>query len=581
MRCRRIGRLALSLGLLVTGALGAARGQTAGVTLDRPVAASSGATTDPRVVPAAYGPDTRPPGTIVRGSSADLGLDRPQPTAHQPVPSAAVPSNAMYQWRRPPEETPVGSPTGVLPVSAAEAAPMPVGAGPIQAAPVVTTAPSRTFVRQGQEPEQLGMPTPVPGPEARNVPAWPVADPMVTDGAMCPPCGGCGTEFCDDCPYRPRVYFQADYLAWSLRGMHLPPLFSTGTLAGTPPGALGQPGSQLIYGNQSVNDGVTSGIRVMIGGWFTEDCGLGMEVGFFTLGSKTSSFNKTSFGDPILVRNLLGANTGNVPPRGTFDIPGRETTENVAVFDPTTGGRTVGSVFATSRTSFAGGEANFRTARWCGPNGYLDCLLGFRAVGLDDRLAVGESFVVVAPFTGRTDAPPVGSTFTSVDTFRTSNRFYGPQVGLTGRWIFCGNWSLDWSTKLALGWTQQMVEIGGATRTFDPVNGPLSFNRGILAQPTNSGNHMRNTFGVIPELGLTLGYQCSEHCRLGVGYNFMYWNSVVRAGDQIDREVNVNQRPALGAQTPPNLVGDQRPAFVFRGSDFWAQGITLTMELTW
>jgi hypothetical protein len=61
---------------------------------------------------------------------------------------------------------------------------------------------------------------------------------------------------------------------------------------------------------------------------------------------------------------------------------------------------------------------------------------------------------------------------------------------------------------------------------------------------------------------------------LGIGYNFLYWSNVVRAGDQIDRVVNPQQVPALqGAASAAT-----RPAFTFNGTDFWAHGLACSLE---
>jgi hypothetical protein len=611
MRRRSIRRLALSLGLLITGGLGAAHGQVATTTpsgaaaavgLDRPVpVARTASPADPDFRPVSYGPLPQAVAAVTRGTSPDVGLERPQP-AIDPTQTASVTSNSMFQWRRPPEEFAAGAvqPSGLISAAAAGQPP----SGPAVAAPVVTTDPLRSIVRPGAEPEQLPFPTPAPDPgpvqgppagavDPRVVPAWP-ATPVITDGAFCgQDCGGyCCDPGCGDCLPRARVYFQAEYLLWWLRAQKLPPLVSEGTLAGNPPGALGQPGTTLLFGNREVNDRAYSGARFLLGGWFTEGHGLGVEIGGLFLGSQNTHFSDTSFGDRIIVRNLQGTNVGNpadllsgaaltrflttgVPP--SFAIPGAETTELVAGTDPTSGTSLAGTVAVDARTSMWGAEANLRTAWWCGPNGYLDGLLGFRMLGLDDRLSITESLRVVSAPT----MPAVtGTTFLINDSFRTTNRFYGPQFGVTGR-LVRGDWSLDYTGKLGLGTTQQVVDITGGTQTTIPGAGTMTFQRGVLAQPTNIGRHTRDVFGVVPEIGFNVGYQFTDHCRGYIGYNLIYWNSVVRAGDEIDRAVNVRQLPRTGAQTPPDLVGDRRPAFTFRGSDFWAQGVTFGLELTY
>jgi hypothetical protein len=55
---------------------------------------------------------------------------------------------------------------------------------------------------------------------------------------------------------------------------------------------------------------------------------------------------------------------------------------------------------------------------------------------------------------------------------------------------------------------------------------------------------------------------------------------VVRPGEQIDRVINAGQSPLYETPaTPPGLQGGPaRPTVVFRGTDFWAQGINFGLE---
>ena len=80
---------------------------------------------------------------------------------------------------------------------------------------------------------------------------------------------------------------------------------------------------------------------------------------------------------------------------------------------------------------------------------------------------------------------------------------------------------------------------------------------------------------VVPEVGINLGYQFTNHIRGFIGYNFLYWSNVVRPGNQIDQAVNPNL-------IPPSIPGGpSRPTFDFHGSDFWAQGINFGLDIRW
>ena len=161
------------------------------------------------------------------------------------------------------------------------------------------------------------------------------------------------------------------------------------------------------------------------------------------------------------------------------------------------------------------------------------------------------------------------------DSFRTRNQFYGGQVGLQYE-IRKGRWYVDALGKVALGSTHQTVTIDGST-TFIPANSTAIVQPGgLLAQRTNIGHYSQNRFSVVPEVGLKLGYQLKPALRIFIGYNFLYWNNVVRPGDQIDRMVNTSQLPSIFG--PGQLVGPARPNFSFRQTDFWTHGVSFGLE---
>jgi hypothetical protein len=326
----------------------------------------------------------------------------------------------------------------------------------------------------------------------------------------------------------------------------LPPLVTTGSLNDNFPGAIGQPGTHLLFGNSTNGVSGRSGIRAMIGYWLNDDHTLGVELGGFALGSQNSTFSATSFGSPPLFRPFIDAATG------------AQTIEPVAIPNVLAGNVTV-----RTSSSFNGAEANLRSNLWCGCNGYIDGLVGFHYLGLTESLTVSEDLTVLLPG---------GGGFVIVDRFATQNRFYGTQVGAYGEYRW-GDFSVGVKGTIALGPTEQIVDVTGSTR-ITGGSAPGSFPGGLLTQRTNIGRHTRDVFGVVPEIGVNLGYQFTDHLRAYVGYNFIYWNNVVRPGSQVDQRVNTNLIP------PPvsGAGGPQQPAFAFHSADFWAQGLTLGLE---
>ena len=125
-----------------------------------------------------------------------------------------------------------------------------------------------------------------------------------------------------------------------------------------------------------------------------------------------------------------------------------------------------------------------------------------------------------------------------------------------------------------MGGTEETINVGGSTTIADPTTGVSTFRTGLLAQQTNSGRFTKDCFTVVPEVGINVGYQITDWLRAYAGYNFLYWSSVARPGDQIDRVVN----PTQIAGSPVPFTGALRPAPLLKSTDFWAQGLSLGLE---
>src|SRR5438270_7340994 len=91
-------------------------------------------------------------------------------------------------------------------------------------------------------------------------------------------------------------WVELDYLAWNVKGDHLPPLVTTGV--------LGAPGTAVLFGDSRVNDGWRSGGRLQAGYWFDQTRARGVEASFFALEDASTNFGAASntAGLPILAR---------------------------------------------------------------------------------------------------------------------------------------------------------------------------------------------------------------------------------------------------------------------------------------
>jgi hypothetical protein len=353
------------------------------------------------------------------------------------------------------------------------------------------------------------------------------------------------------CMAHDHLWFRGESLLWWTKGGQTPPLLTTSP-ASTPlaqAGVLGQPGTSVLFGDQEMNQGLHAGARISFGTWFGCCEEYGVEFSYFILGENTQNFTDSSMGNPILARPFFNTTTG-AEDSHIIAYP------NVAN----------GTFTSTSTENFNGAEALFRRALVRGCDGRVDLVLGYRFARLTDGLLIADAATSSG---GSGSIAPAGTTISTLDIFNTRNDFNGGDVGFATEWRR-GRWGLETLLKLGIGDTQTQVVINGATGVTS--NGSTSVaTGGLLALPSNIGTHDSNQFSVMPELGLTLTCDVTEHLRARVGYTLLYWSNVARPGDQIDLNVDTNQFP------PPIATGE-KPAFVLHTSDFWAQGVNLGLD---
>ena len=130
--------------------------------------------------------------------------------------------------------------------------------------------------------------------------------------------------------------------------------------------------------------------------------------------------------------------------------------------------------------------------------------------------------------------------------------------------------------RVGIGNVHQTVLIDGST-SITENNITTDHNAGFLTQRTNIGTYQRDRFTMVPELGITLGYQMTRRLRGTIGYSLIYWGNVVRPGDQVDLDVNTNLLPP---EVNP-FTGPLRPQFQFQQTDYWVQGLSYGLEFRW
>jgi len=352
------------------------------------------------------------------------------------------------------------------------------------------------------------------------------------------------------------MFLRGEYLGWVMDPMDTPPLVTTNP-AGTPQnqsGFVGGTDTTTLFGGE-LNDSLRSGVRVR-GGWYVDPSRFWAIGGdYYQLFDDDDSFSASSDGSRILARPF-------------FDIVAGRETAQLAAFP----GLVRGDIAVDSSTKLRSFGINLQadavnppnhssqTANGCGREPRVDWIVGYRNLLLEDELVFTENLTALVP---------PGGTANLRESFATENQFNGIELGFV-REIPFGRWWFETTSRVAVGNNSQRVKIAGSTRLVE-AGVPETFPGGLYAQRTNIGTYERDRFTVAPELGATIGFHIGPRMSVTAGYTFVYVSNVVRAGDQIDTDINPGLIPV---ETVP-LTGALRPRFVFRETDFYAHGITV------
>ncbi len=364
-------------------------------------------------------------------------------------------------------------------------------------------------------------------------------------------------------PHHEHFWGSADYmLSWIRRGPGTIPLVTTGSAADTSPGAIGQPNTTVLFGTNNFDYGTFQGAKSEIGLWLDYENRFSFEIGGFYQFQNTVGFGigSSAAGFPPITRPVINTQTGN-------EVAFLSALPNIA-----SGGLTV----STSSQLF-GGELNARCHMYCHSHLHFDALLGARYLQLQEDLTIRDQFSPLQAnaltFLGNSVNAP--NSLADFDRFGIRNSFYGMQVGSRARYE--QEWfTLDVYGKVAFGVNSVDANIDGRTTLITPA-GNQSAPGGILALPSNIGDHHRNVFSIVPEVGINLGVDVMRNVRVKVGYSTLLWTHVTRPGSVVDRNVNIGQIPS--DQNFGNNIGTASPTFAFRDSVFWMHSFNLGLEM--
>jgi hypothetical protein len=363
-------------------------------------------------------------------------------------------------------------------------------------------------------------------------------------------------------------WFDAEYLRWYVKKMAQPLLLTSGNandflfgVAGTVPGALGSPSTIPVLGQFSGANG-HNGLRLTAGVWLDPEQVLGVQGSYFWLDQQKPSFSISGDGSTnsaLIVRPFFNTATN------------MEDADPVLVPTVTSGGITI-SNYRTMMGADANLVYNYLTSSITGMR--FAFLVGARFLALDEKVLIDSVVNQLPDVLG-----DLGPTTTTSENFTTYNRFYGAQVGGQFEYML-GPVYVEFIGKVALGGNNQVIKITGMTTQVNPPDPVLNLppvvasNTGLLVQPGNSGVHSRNVFSVVPEGRFTMGYIFNENVMFKASYDCIIWNQVARAGDYIDRRVNIQP---LGDNVPVQPVS---PQFTFHTSNFWVMGVSLGLEFS-
>ena len=281
---------------------------------------------------------------------------------------------------------------------------------------------------------------------------------------------------------------------------------------------------------------------------FGQDQVWGLETSAFYLPDHAGGYSTASdaLGNPPIYLPFNNVVTG---------VPGSYT-----ISDPLLLGGTSGTLAISLDSLLWGADINLtRRLRNLG-DGNIEIMAGFRFLDLEEGLNINAF----------TNGFVAGIQISALDSFVTTNQFYGGQLGARYRFRR-GDFTAELLGQVALGVTHQAVIVNGVdTESGAGAPNPGTFPGGIFSQQSNIGVQVHDVFSVVPHAQIKFGWDFSSQLRVTAGFDFLYWNQVVRPGDQVDTTIDMTQ--ANGG--PPAA----RPGPLFNRSDLFVYGASVGLE---
>ena len=215
------------------------------------------------------------------------------------------------------------------------------------------------------------------------------------------------------------LFFDAEYLFWWSRGAHLPPLVTTSP-SGTEiqdAGVLGEPGTQVLFGDELTSSGPRSGLRLRAGMAIDDLHQWWLVADTFALPSYADTFLATSSGSPILARPF-------------YDEAIQMRNSELIGFPGLVAG---GIAVDASNELWGAGIALHKNVLCCPGEGCeagyrMDVLAGYRFLELSDSVQIYERLVatdVQGPLL-------LGTQIEVYDEYASHSYFHGIDLGIRG-----------------------------------------------------------------------------------------------------------------------------------------------------
>src|SRR6266540_2161226 len=249
---------------------------------------------------------------------------------------------------------------------------------------------------RAQPAEPLTLPPSTPSSEV--VPPDLALAPELTDGTL---------DFSVD-PVTNGFWVGGSYLHWWLKDRGLPPLITKGSASDPIPGALGQPGTVILFGGSFAETEAHPGARLTGGLCLNAARTIAIETDILFLPRHSLRPAGLALPGPVLARPYIDITTGS---------------EAAAVISSPD--LTGGFVTASLGSQLFGAELNLRGGVYRDDHWTVHVLGGFRYLRFVEDIDIDESIPVVG------GVPVFGTDHLTVnDHFGTSNEFFGGQVGV-------------------------------------------------------------------------------------------------------------------------------------------------------